>query len=228
MSKAATSKEANTTLFLKELEPDGLQNIRDRLSKEMNLIIDKKVHPMAGGLMEVLCAPEMISHLSVEQLISMIESIFPHYVVEEGWMIKYCDMLLRTIDEAKRSNPKPRAKRYEDHLRGVLIPMLRDKAHTGTIDDDKDLMEDIYKVTVCLYRHYTKREKEFSFLADRESMDSLNKALMKVTSVGNQVLGISFASVKSEERQYATFLSWILEELLVKLETPKEGVELWA
>ena len=89
------------------------------------------------------------------------------------------------------------------------------------------LLADIYKVTTCLYRYYSKREKAFSFSVDRESMDSLNQAVVKVTSIGNQVLGRAFAPVKTEERQYATFLSWILEEIVLKQEEPKEDNESW-
>ena len=225
--KLAELGKENTTLLLKQLEKDSYQNVRKKISQKTDLIIDKKEHPMAGGLMEVLTDPSVITAVSVDNTIKMIEAIFPSYILEEGWIIKYSDMLLRVIDTVKKSNAKKRAQDYETQLRGVLIPMLRDKAHSGTVQDDLMLLADIYKVTTCLYRYYSKLEKAFSFSADRESMDSLNQAVVKVTSIGNQVLGRAFAPVKTEERQYATFLSWILEEIVLKQEEPKEDNESW-
>ena len=44
--------------------------------------------------------------------------------------------------------------------------------------------------------------------------EKLNKAIQEVKGIGNQVLGIEVAPFYQEYRQYALFLSWILEELL--------------
>ena len=71
-------------VYLKQLDENGLQTIRQKISKESNMLIDKKAHPMAGELMSILCEPDIISALSVDQLMKMIESIFPGTVLEEG------------------------------------------------------------------------------------------------------------------------------------------------
>lgn len=214
-----------TSLYLKQLDEDSLQHIRQRISQESDLLIDKKAHPMAGSLMNVICDPKVIDNLSADQLIKVTDAIFPEYVLEEGWIIKYGDLLIRTVDEAKKREPAKRAENYEKHLREILIPALRAGAHSNDVLDDIEPLEDVYKTSVCLYRYYKNKEKEFVFRADRESMEKLNHALQDIKGVGNQLLGIEFAPVRTEDRQYASFLSWILEELLIKDEELKAGEE---
>ncbi len=216
-----------TTLYLKDLDPDSLENIRQKISQETDQLIDKKAHPMAGGLMSMLCDPAVISVLSADHIIRMIEAIFPPSVLEKSWLIKYSDMLLNVVDIAKKSNPQTRADKYEQFLRGVLVHKIRERAHTSKVQGELNLLLDSYKAAACLYRYYLLRENEFSFKADRACMDNLNKALRKITNIGNQILGIPLAPVKEEERQYATFLSWVLEEMILKQEEPKAGDESW-
>ena len=87
MSKTVKVEKEKTTLYLKSLETDSLQNIRQKMSQETALLIDKKAHPMASGLMEVLSDPVVVDALSVDNMIKVIDSIFPSYVMEEGWII---------------------------------------------------------------------------------------------------------------------------------------------
>lgn len=218
-------KKLKTTLYLKQLEEESLQNIRRKLCLENHLIIDKQAHPMAAGLMDVLCDPSVVTGLSADHIIKISDSIFPESVLEEGWIIRYGDLLLRIVDEAKKRKPSPRAEQYEKHLREILIPALRAGARSNDVLDDLEPLEDVYKTAVCLFRHYTGKEKEFVFSADRESMEKLNQAIQNIKGMGNQLLRIEFAPVRSEDRQYATFLSWILEELLIKDEEMKVGEE---
>ena len=216
-------RKVRTTLFLKELDDDGLQRIRERLSSEKERLIDRNVHPMASGLMDVLCDSMISSHLSADHMMKMINSIYPEYVLEEGWIIRYCDLLLHALGDVEKSKPYVRAKKYEEHLRNVLIPRLREGAHSDDVLDDLETLKDIYKVTACLHRYYSRLEKEFFFTADRESLKSLFEGIMKVNNTGGYVLGLPLAQVKIEEKQYATFLSWIIEELVISDEEMKVG-----
>ena len=229
MSKGKTveKEKPRTTIYLKQLNEDGIRRIKQKISVGMELLIDKKVHPMAGGLMSILCEQELISRLSVDQLIKMIESIFPETIREEGWITKYGDLLLRIIDEAKKGKSDSRADGYEKHLREILIPALKKGAHTNDVMDDLEPLEDVYKTTVCLYRYYKDKEKKFSFHADRESMDKLNMVIQSIKGVANPVLGIDFLPVRTEDKQYAVLLSWILEELLIIDEELEVGDEQW-
>ena len=52
-------------------------------------------------------------------------------------------------------------------------------------------------------------------------MDQLNKSI--TNAKGAPVLGIVFVPVRTEDRQYSTFLSWMLEELLCRQEGLEEG-----
>lgn len=81
-----------------------------------------------------------------------------------------------------------------------------------------DTLVDIYKVTACLFRYYTEEKAVFDFRADYDCMEKLNKSIQNVKGVGNQILGIVFVPLRQEDRQYATFLSWVLEELLIAQE----------
>lgn len=219
---AELNKE-KTTLYLKQLDDDSLQKIRQRISKESDLLIDKKTHPMAGGLMDVICDFKVIGNLSADQLIKVIESIFPEYVLEEGWIAKYGDLLLRIIDAAKKKKPETRTEKYEKHLREILVPALKAGSRSGDVLDDLETLVDAYKVTTCLFRYYTEQDSEFTFEADLTSMEKLNQSIQNVKGTGNQLLGIVFVPVRVEERQYATFMSWILEELLCKQEIQEAG-----
>lgn len=210
-----------TTLYLKQLDADSLQRIRQRISKEPNSLIDKKAHPMAGGLMDVICDSKVIDSLSVDQLIKVIESIFPESVLGEGWISKYGAILLRVVSEFKLKKTDARAAKYEKYMSDVLIPKLNAGARSGTVMDDLERLEDIYKVAVCLYRFYHEKEAEFVFDVDLESMEKLNKAVQNIVIGGSNVLAFILGSI--EDRQYATFMNWVLEEILSKHEGLKEG-----
>lgn len=222
----AELKKEKTTLYLKQLDGDSLQRIRQRISAESDQLMDKKAHPMAGGLMDVICDSKVIDNLSVDQLTKVIESIFPEPVLEEGWIARYGDLLLRIIDAAKKKKPEARAEKYERHLREILVPALKAGSHSGDVLDDLETLVDVYKVTTCLFRYYTENDSVFTFEADLSSMEKLNQSIQNVKGTGNQLLGIVFVPVRSEERQYATFMSWILEELLCKQETQEAGGDL--
>ena len=224
--KLAELGKENTTLLLKQLDKDGYEQIRQKLSQEYKLLIDKKAHPMAGGLMDVICDPNIIDNVSADQMIKIIESIFPQNVVEESWIARYCDCLLRVIDENKKGKNDTRAARYEKHLREVLVPALKAGCQSNDVIGDLEPLTDAYKVVVCLYQYYTKGQK-FSFHADRLSIDELNKAILDIKGIGNQVLDLVLIPVKAEDKQYALFLSWILEEILIKDENQKVSDELW-
>lgn len=220
----AELRKERTTLYLKHLDAGKLQSIRDRISQDSDLLIDKKAHPMAGGLMNVLCDPKVINGLSADQLIKVIEALFPDWITEEGWIAKYGDLLLRIIDATKKKKADDRAEKYEKHLRTILVPALKTGSRSGDVMDDLDQLVDAYKVSVCLYRYFTENEKEFDFSADKENMEKLNQSILHIKGTGNQVLGIELAPVKTEEKQYALFLSWILEELLLEQEAIKAEV----
>ena len=222
----AELKKEKTTLYLKQLDGDSLQRIRQRISAESDQLMDKKAHPMAGGLMDVICDSKVIDNLSVDQLTKVVESIFPEPVLEEGWIAKYGDLLLRIIDAAKKKKPEARAEKYERHLREILVPALKAGSRSGDVLDDLETLVDVYKVTTCLFRYYTENDSVFTFEADLSSMEKLNQSIQNVKGTGNQLLGIVFVPVRSEERQYATFMSWILEELLCKRETQEAGGDL--
>lgn len=217
----------STSLFLKELDADGLMNIKNRFSNESHLLFDSEAHPRSGGLLKILCEPSVISNLSVEQMMRLVNVLFPAYVQAEEWLIRYCDILLRVIDDVKKHTPCPRAERYETHFRTTLVPLLKKSAHTGDVLDDIGILEDVYKTSACLYKYYILREKEFSFHTDRNSMEQLNITIRKIKNIGNQVLGFSLDPVKPEESQYASFLGWILEELLARQEEPQQEDKSW-
>ncbi len=210
-----------TSVYLKQLDDNSLQQIKNKITQGKDKLIDQKANPVAGGLMKILCDPNVIKVLSVDQLISIVESIFPESVQDENWIPKYCDILLRIIDEAKKKKSDERADRYEKYLRENLVPVAKKEA-SSIVECDLDTLEDIFKVTVCLYWYYTEKDKEFVFEADQGKMEKLIDAVPSVKGVGNQ-LGLPLVSVKPEERQYAVFLSWILEELLKKQTGLKEG-----
>lgn len=178
---------------------------------------------MAGGLMDVICDSKVINSLSVDQLIKVIESIFPDSVLGEGWISKYGAILLRVVSEFKLKKTDARAVKYDKYMSDDLIPKLNAGARSGTVMDDLERLEDIYKVAVCLYRFYHEIEAEFTFDVDLESMEKLNKAVQNVVIAGNNVLGIKFILGGIEDRQYAIFMSWVLEEILSKHEGLKEG-----
>ena len=91
--------------------------------------------------------------------------------------------------------------------------------------DDLEPLVDIYKVTACLFRFYTNNEKQFVFDLDRNDMDVLNKAVVNTKGTGGAVLGFPLVPLRQEERQYAIFLSWVLEELLCEQEGLEAGDE---
>lgn len=221
---AELNKE-RTTLYLNLLDPEGLQHIRQKIRKESDLLMDKKAHPMASGLLNVICESEVIGGLSANQLIRVIESIFPESVLTEGWIAKYADILQRVINEAKKKKTNNRAAKYEKHMTDVLIPALNAGSRSGTVMDDLENLEDLYKIAVCLYRFYHSKESEFVFDVDIESMKRLNKAIQDVVIAGTNVLGLKILLGGIEDRQYATFMSWMLEELLSKHEGLREGEE---
>ena len=95
--------------------------------------------------------------------------------------------------------------------------------HSGTVTDDLERLENIYKAAVCLYRFYHEKEAEFVFDVDIESMEKLNKAVQNVTIPGGNILGIVFLPGNTEDTKYAIFMSWVLEEILSKHEGLKEG-----
>ncbi len=202
-----------TTCFLEMLDEDGLKTIRDKLVRYSDLLVDRKAHPMAAGLLDLLCEPEIMDNLSLEQIVKIAEAIFPEYVREEAWIERYCDILQRIVDEANKRKPDSRALVYEKHMRDILIPALKKGAHTGDIWDDLEPLEDIYKVTACLLRCYAGREP-FVFDVDEVSLGKLAETIRNPKGGGNQILGIVSIPMKTEDRQYAIFLSWILEELL--------------
>lgn len=211
----AELKKEKTTLYLKQLDDAGLQNIRNKISRESDLLIDRKAQPMAGGLMTVICDPKVINGLSVEQLMKVMESLFPDWITEEGWVEKYGELLLRIVDATKKKKNDPRAEKYENHLRQILITTLRSSSRSGDVLDDLDSLVDAYKVTACLLRFYSENDSAFVFEADRDCMEKLNQSIQNGKGTGNQILGIVNIPMRMEERQYATFLSWVLEELLI-------------
>ena len=91
---------------------------------------------------------------------------------------------------------------------------MKDGAKTGDVLDDLDTLTDIYKVTACLLRYYKKSEKEFIFEAKTEDLTRLQSEIQNVKGTGNPVLLIHFIPVSQEEKQYATFLSWVLGEIM--------------
>ena len=222
MGKKANWKKELTSQYLKNLDENSLQIIQKKICQGVELLIDKKVHPMAGGLMEVLCDPAVMKVLSIDQLIKVIDSIYPDSVQDEGWIAKYGDLLLRVLDDAKKKEPDARTAKYEKHLREILIPALRKGSQTKDIWDDVETLMDIYKVAVCLYRYYTSDEVAFDFNVTRADMDIMNLAIPNVKGVGNAVLGIEFSPASAEDKRYAIFICWILEEMLVKQESIEE------
>ena len=116
-----------------------------------------------------------------------------------------------------------RASRYEKYMTDVMIPALNAGAHSGTVLDDIERLEDLYKIAVCLYRFHHGRENEFTFEVDIESMEKLNKAIQNAAVTGGNVLGIKIILGGAEDRQYAIFMSWVLEEMLGKHEGLREG-----
>ena len=218
-------KKEKTTLYLKELNEDSLNNIKHKFSKGSEKFIDKKTNPIASGLLSIFSESNIISGMSVDQLIKILNTIFPRYVLAKDWLEKYSDILLRVIDETPKLNSNMRARKYETHLRTNLINLLKKEIKTGDVLGTLDTLEDIYKVSVCLYRYYSEKEKEFIFRANRDDMKKMNKAILNVKNIGNQVLGITLAPVWEEERQYAAFLSWVLEELVIEHEEMKAGDE---
>ena len=214
-----------TIKYLNQLNTNSLQTIKIRISRENGKIIDRKVNPMVDGLIKVLCDPKVIQILSADQLITMMEAIFPESVLMEEWITKYCDILLRVIDETKKKKSDGRAERYERYLREVLIPVV--KVGTGSYDGcDLETLEDAFIVAACLYHYYTEKDKEFVFGFDLDKVHRFIDAIPQIKGIGNQ-LGLAFVPVKNEERRYAIFLSWILEEFLDEQESLKEGYALW-
>lgn len=220
-------KELNkekTSIYLKLLDANSLQRIRERIRDEASLFIDKKANPTAGGLMSVICDPKVIDLLSVDQLIKVVESIFHGPVLDENWISKYGGVLLRAVNESKKKKKDARAEKYEKYMTEVLVPSLNASTRSGSVLDDLELLESIYKVAVCLYRFYHEKETRFVFDVDLESMEKLNKAVQKINTAGNNVPGFKIIfPIGTEDRQYATFMSWVLEELLSKHEGLKEG-----
>ncbi len=211
-------RKEKTTEYLTKLDEASFKRIRARIGKEYDKLIDKKAHPMAGGLMDVICDPMVLDCFSRDQLIKVVESIFPGSVMEEGWLAKYGDFMIRILDAAKKKRTCERAVKYENYLRAILVQTLKMGSRSGSIWDDLDTLVDIYKTTVCLFRYYTDSEAEFVFQADRNDMEKLNQSIQNEKSTGTQLLGVVFVPAKVEERQYAIFLSWILEEMLTKQE----------
>ena len=105
----------------------------------------------------------------------------------------------------------------------VMLPALNTGARSGTVLDDLERLEDIYKIAVWLYRFDHEKETEFVFDVDIESMEKLNKAIQNIAIAGINVLGIKLFQGGTEDRQYALFMSWVLEEILGKHEGLKEG-----
>lgn len=211
-------RKENTTQYLNQLDDRSIQNIKYKLSKNKDSLIDAKTHPAAAGLLSVICQDNLIGNLTVDQLISIFDSIFPANILEESWLAKFGDLLIRIIDAVKKKAPEVRAEKYEKYLREVLIPALKKSSQSKDIWDDIDFLVDAYKVCVCLFRYYAMKEKVFDFNAKTSDMDMLNDSIHGLTGAGGGPLGMFPAPFRLEERQYALFLSWVLEELLIKQE----------
>ena len=214
-----TFKKEKTSLYLTKLSINSIRNLKNKMATQSDFLFDKKAYPMAGDLFNILCEDSILQSLSVEQLIRIINSIFPSYVLEEIWLTKYCDFMLRVIDIPNRKAPCKRAAKYENYLKEVLIPAQRKGAQSNDIWDDVDTLTDIYKVCVCLYRYYSKGEKVFEFSAARDDMERMNTALNTIPV--NGLLGVFPGPFRAEDRQYAIFMSWLLQELLCV----QEGIE---
>ena len=215
--------QERTTLYLKNLDPDSLANIKQKISQETDQLIDKKAHPMAGGLMNVICDPKVINSLSVDQLINVIESIFPESVLVERWIAKFGSIVCSIVEGKKKKKQNARAEKYRKYMWDVLFSALTDGSRSGTVMDDLERLEDIYKIAVCLYRFYTENENDFVFDVDFESMEKFNKAIQSIALTLPPIIDLFQISTRIEDRQYATFMSWVLEELLSKHEGLKEG-----
>lgn len=214
-------KKERTTLYLKQLDDESLCRIREKMMNNTDLLIDLREHPSSGGLFSILCDPGILQVLSTDQLIKAMNALYPEWITEEGWIAKYGDLLLRVIDAVKTPNPNARAQKYERDLRERRIPALKAGSRSGEVQDDLQSLVDVYKTVVCLYRYYSEKEEEFVFEACRDDMEKLNLSIQYVKGTGNQILGKVFIPVKTEERQYGIFLSWILEEFLCEQEEQK-------
>lgn len=218
-------KTEKTILFLSKLSEEGLESLKDKICSEGSKLIDAKAQPVACKLFEVLCNQRILIQMNADQLTQSLEAIFPEAVIAEGWAGKYCDMLLKVLDEVRIGMPQTneRAKIYEKHLRETLVPNLKKGAQSGTVLDDLEPLTDIYKTLACLLRTCKKRESKFAFEVTREDLDQLNEAVRNIRGTGTGVLGMSLFTipVSQDERQYATLLSWILEEYL----SDQEGIE---
>ena len=215
----------NTLMYLQLLKEDSLRRIKQRMSNESDQLMDKKTNQTAGKLLDILFDPELITKLMPDQLIQVLTAIYPANILRGAWLGKYCDMLLRIIDMAKRNKVDQRAAAYEKNLREVRVPALKNSCQKKEILDNPAPLVDIYKITACLYRYYARNEQKFSFDADLQSMERLNKALQGVKAIGTPVLGVAGGAVSQEERQYALFLSWVLEEMLCKQDGLEEAAE---
>ena len=215
----------HTTVYIAQLEADSFERIKSKFSRQYHLLIDQKAHPIAGGLLAVLCEKKTLQTLSARDMMKICEALFPESILEESWLIRYADIMLRVVNDNKPNVQDDRAARYEKYLQDVLVPTLKAGAQSGDVLDDLDTLVDFYKVLACLMKKSRKGKKEFIFEADFECMERLNFAIMNVKGMGNNVLGIELSPIRTEDKQYATFLSWVLEELLYKQDAIMMGGE---
>ncbi len=218
----AELQKETTADYVEQLEEDSFETIKQKMVADSGILLDKKNHPMAGGLLSVICDQDIMKLIDKEKMVKIVESIFPGNILAENWLSRYAEILLRIIDVSKKKNKTDdRAQRYEKYLREALAPKLKNSTRFSEAQTILDILIGIYKSVACLLKYYTDINAEFVFEVDMAAMDQLNKAIQNIQGVGNQILGIEFVPVRQEERQYAVFLSWILEEILSK----QEGLE---
>ena len=108
------------------LEPMGEEYFaafRNRFAEAHAVLCGKKDNAAAASLLELLCQPNILDHLTRQQLSAAAAALFPEEFRNGKWLLKYLDEMIRYIPDTKEQVhfvKNGRAEKYYHHLQGGM------------------------------------------------------------------------------------------------------------
>ena len=208
--------QVNVYRLVSRIPDESFDRIKTKFSEKKDSFVNPKDHPMAGPLLAVLLDDRLLPLLDRELFSRSIQAVVPKDIIELKWLAKYTDLLVRTLGDVQKNTAKDeRASKYANHLINKLIPDFKKKLQSSAKAEKlPEELAFIYKVTACLLRCVAHNKYPFELEVDREIMSELEKRIVKLP-------GNIFSAYSNEERAYAMFLSWVLQEILCE----QDGIE---
>lgn len=200
----------NVSGILSQINDEAFNRIKGKLQVNRETFVNSREHSMAGPLLGIICDEKILSSLDRERFATVIKAVVPNDILEMKWLCKYCDLLLRAMGNLQQNTGKDeRASKYANHLINRMIPEFKkltlSSAKTSTFIEP---LAFIFKISSCLLRCTAHNQYPLELTVEKASMEELEKRIFKLP-------GNIFGSYRNEERAYALFISWILEETII-------------